>query len=125
MRSCHTPHVTTDRPAAALLEARAKVLHDLEARDLADASVVSTLEASLTERKWWLEQWEEGAAFVPGLVAQDVQDALLDADSRWPRCDSCAQVAEHSLGLEPALGADPHWVCHEAGLVVAALGGLT
>ena len=28
-----------------------------------------------------------------GLVAQDVQDALFDAGSRWPRCRACASAS--------------------------------
>lgn len=107
-----------------LLEARAKVLHDLEVRGLTDAAVVSALESTLDERKWWVEQWAEGAPFVPGLVAQDVQDTLLDSYRRWPRCTACDQTAEHALHIEPALGEDPHWVCDEAGIAVAPLGSL-
>jgi len=56
-----------------LLKARALVLHDLQARELADAGVVSLLEDAVSVRRWWLEQWTDGAAFVAGLVAQDVQ----------------------------------------------------
>jgi len=40
--------------------------------------VVSLLEDAVSVRGWWLEQWTDGAAFVAGLVAQDVQDALFD-----------------------------------------------
>lgn len=107
-----------------LFGARALVLHDLQARGLADASAVSALESALSERSWWLQQWREGAAFVPGLVAQDVQDSLLDAIGRWPLCRSCDQPAEHALTVSPELGEDPHWVCEESGTVVAALGAL-
>lgn len=116
--------MTDQAPTIVLLEARAKVLHDLEARGFADAAVVSALESTLDERKWWIEQWAEGAPFVPGLVAQDVQDALLDSIGRWPCCTACDQAAEHALSIEPALGEDPHWVCDEAGIVVAPLGEL-
>ena len=107
-----------------LLKARALVLHDLQARELADAGVVSLLEDAVSERRWWLEQWTDGAAFVAGLVAQDVQDALFDDNGRWPRCTSCEVAAEHTLTIEPALGADPHWVCEASADVVAPLGHL-
>lgn len=33
-------------------------------------------------------------------------------------------AAEHALRVSPELGADPHWVCEEAGIVVAPVGGL-
>ncbi|KAA1422893.1 hypothetical protein FE697_012165 [Mumia zhuanghuii] len=107
-----------------LLEARARVLHDLDACRMADAAAVSVLEAALSQRGWWVSQWPDGAPYVVGLVAQDVQDALLDAGSRWPRCRACGEDAEHTLGVEPELGDDPHWVCTESGLEVARLGAL-
>lgn len=109
-----------------LLDARARVLHDLTARDMASADVVSILEEAISERNWWAEQWPEGAVYVPGLVAQDVQDALFDSARRWPLCRSCPNGApEHSLNISPDLGGpDPVWVCEEAGDLVAPLGGL-
>jgi len=113
--------VTTDT----LLTARAAVLHDLAVRGLADARAVSLLEDSLSQRRWWLEQWAEGAMYVPGLVAQDVQDALCDESCRWPRCTSCDRTTPHSLQLRPELGDDPHWVCAESGIDVCPLGRLT
>ncbi|MGH3423094.1 MAG: hypothetical protein ACRDO8_00115 [Nocardioidaceae bacterium] len=113
-----------DPPRDVLLEARAKVLHDLEVRGFADATVVSLLERTLDERRWWVEQWAEGAPFVPGLVAQDVQDTLLDSVGRWPSCRACGETAEHALCIEPPLGENPHWVCDEGGIVVAPLGSL-
>ena len=60
-----------------VMRARALVLHDLEATGVADPATVSVLESALADRGWWLEQWAEGRDFVVGLVAQDVQDALL------------------------------------------------
>ena len=30
----------------------------------------------------------------------------------------------HALEVEPELGADPHWVCHKAGVKVASVGSL-
>ena len=107
-----------------LLSARAAVLHDLEVRGLADARAVSLLEEAITTRRWWLSQWVEGEAYVPGLVAQDVQDALFDDACRWPRCTACDRPTEHSLQITPELGADPRWVCGEVGIEVAPLGGL-
>lgn len=109
-----------------LMTARALVLHDLQARQLDDAKTVSALEESVAHRGWWLSQWEEGRDFVAGLVAQDVQDALVDnSTGRWPLCKACDILDEHSLTIEPELGADPHWVCPESGIVVCPLGGLS
>ncbi|BDH03173.1 MULTISPECIES: hypothetical protein [Streptomyces] len=108
----------------ALHAARALVLADLMASGVAEADVVSLVEESLTQRRWWVEQWPEGADFVAGLVAQDVQDALLDRQGRWPLCPACGTGDPHALDVEPELGPDPHWVCHEAGVDVAAVGSL-
>jgi hypothetical protein len=104
--------------------ARALVIADLVAGDVAEADVVSLVEDSVVERRWWVEQWPEGADFLPGLVAQDVQDALLDKYGRWPLCPVCSHGEPHALEIEPELGADPHWVCHQAGVRVAAVGAL-
>lgn len=126
------PHLEDDAapydgalPDDPLLAARALVLHDLTARGLAQPAVVSMLEEALSERRWWVSQWQEGAAYVSGLVAQDVQDAVLDAVGRWPRCTACDHLTEHALQVAPELGVDPHWVCEESGIVVAPLGRLT
>jgi hypothetical protein len=111
---------------AALHTARAAILADLSAREVADAAVVSLVEDAVTHRRWWLEQWPEGTEYVLGLVAQDVQDALLEQYGRWPICLEC-QAADgdlHALGVEPELGPDPHWVCGKRGVVVAAVGSL-
>lgn len=107
-----------------LLAARAATLRDLSACRLADAERVSLLEQAVSGRRWWLSQWAEGAAFISGLVAQDVQDTLFDHGVRWPRCAACEQTAEHSLSLEPALDPAPRWMCPESGIVVAPLGQL-
>jgi hypothetical protein len=108
-----------------LHRARALMLHDLAARDIADAAVVSLVEDAVAHRRWWAEQWPEGAGFLPGLVAQDVQDALLDRYGRWPLCEECAAGGDpHALSVEPELGPDPHWVCGKHGAVVAAVGEL-
>ena len=109
-----------------LLDARARVLKDLEARHLATAAAVSLLEEAVSERGWWAEQWPEGRVYVAGLVAQDVQDALFDSARRWPVCTACDEDAPlHSLSVSPDLGGpDPVWVCEESGQLVAPLGGL-
>ncbi|MGP3983508.1 hypothetical protein [Streptomyces sp. KR80] len=109
----------------ALHAARALVLDDLTAGGVVQADVVSLVEDAVTHRRWWVEQWPEGVDYVGGLIAQDVQDALLDRYGRWPLCPVCAEGADpHTLGVEPALGPDPHWVCTVAGVVVAPVGGL-
>ncbi|MEV6395530.1 hypothetical protein AB0M39_12260 [Streptomyces sp. NPDC051907] len=108
----------------ALHAARALVLADLAARDVADATVVSLVEDSVTHRRWWVEQWPEGVEYVAGLVAQDVQDALLERYGRWPLCPVCDVGDPHALEVEPELGPDPHWVCGKAGVIVARVGGL-
>lgn len=106
------------------MTARALVLHDLQATGVADAAVVSLLEDAVSQRAWWVDQWPEGRAYVVGLVAQDVQDALLETSGRWPLCPLCDQ-ATHALYVDPDLGGpDPHWVCEEAGAVIAAIGSL-
>jgi hypothetical protein len=113
--------VTPDDP---LIAARALVLHDLEVTDVATAANVSLLETAVSERRWWLDQWSDGRAYVAGLVAQDVQDALLASAGRWPLCTSC-ESPPHALYVDPDIGGpDPHWVCEESGTVVAPLGGL-
>lgn len=110
----------------ALLCARALVLHDLAARGLDTARTVSILDEVLTERRWWVAQWPEGAAYVACLVAQDVQEALLEEVGRWPLCflHRHDHDAPHELRVAPDLGEDPHWVCEEDGCVVAPVGAL-
>ena len=108
------------------LAARALVLADLEARQLATAPAVSALEDAVMSRQWWAEQWPEGAVYVAGLVAQDVQDAVVDSGGRWPECLSCRGAPGHALHIQPDLGGpDPMWVCEESGTAVAALGRLS
>ncbi|RII11677.1 hypothetical protein DSC45_27590 [Streptomyces sp. YIM 130001] len=108
----------------ALHQARALILADLVAGAVAEADVVTLVEDSVTHRRWWVEQWPEGAAYVSGLVAQDVQDALLEKYGRWPLCPACGSGEPHALDVEPELGEDPHWVCGKAGIVVAPVGSL-
>lgn len=101
------------------------MLHDLENTGVADAAAVSALEAAVTDRGWWLEQWAEGRDYVVGLVAQDVQDALLLTNGRWPLCRACEVVEPHALYVQPDLGGpDPTWVCEHSGIAVAAVGEL-
>jgi hypothetical protein len=108
----------------AVLQARALVLHDLTATRFADAAVVSSLEDAVSTRRWWASQWQEGIAYVAGLVAQDIQDSLMDQGRRWPECPRCTG-AVHTLTIEPELGGpDPVWVCEHAGAVIAPLGEL-
>lgn len=109
----------------ALLEARALVLRDLEATGIADPVNVSVLEEAVAARRWWASHWEEGDQFVAGLVAQDVQDALLDRVGRWPLCTACEVEEPHALYIHPDLGGpDPTWVCETSGIEVASLGRL-
>ncbi|MBK3646388.1 MULTISPECIES: hypothetical protein [unclassified Streptomyces] len=119
-----TPDAPVTPLERALHVARALVLADLAAGRVAAADVVSMVEDSVAERRWWVEQWPQGAEFVTGLVAQDVQDALLETYGRWPLCPVCGSGDPHALEVEPELGADPHWVCHKAGVRVAAVGAL-
>ena len=105
--------------------ARALVLRDLQATRVADAEVVSLLEEAVTTRRWWVEQWPEGGTYVAGLVAQDIQDALLERVGRWPLCSACDTEEPHAIYIHPELGGpDPVWVCEESGATVAALGSL-
>lgn len=113
----------TDRDA--LLNARALILHDLAARGYDTARAVSILEDALSARRWWVREWPGGVDYVSGQLAQDVQDKLLDEIGRWPLCKACDAIEPHELHIEPELGADPHWVCHRSGIIVAPLGALT
>lgn len=101
------------------------MLRDLQKTGVADARTVSLLEEAVAQRAWWVEQWAEGRDFVVGLVAQDVQDALLESRGRWPLCTACEDDSPHALYVSPDLGGpDPHWVCEESGTVVAPVGQL-
>ncbi len=113
-----------DGPRDPLLVARALVLRDLTARGMVDPHSVSVVEDAVSQRRWWLSQWAAGDAYISGLVAQDVQDVLFDESFRWPVCDACGDVPEHTLSVEPELGPDPHWACWESGQIVAPLGRL-
>jgi hypothetical protein len=108
----------------ALLHARARVLHDMEATGIADPTTVSTLEEAVASRRWWTSQWEQGQEYAAGLVAQDVQDVLLESHGRWPLCPVC-EDATHALYIHPEIGGpDPVWMCEQTGRAVAPLGDL-
>ncbi|WP_274559931.1 hypothetical protein [Streptomyces spiramyceticus] len=115
---------TTSALEQALHAARALVMADLTAREVAVADVVSLVEDAVAHRRWWVEQWPEGVEYVVGLVAQDVQDALLERYGRWPLCPVCVDSDPHALEVEPELGPDPHWVCAKAAVIVARVGAL-
>jgi hypothetical protein len=110
--------VTVDE---ALLEARARVLHDLTSCGCATPAIVDLVDESVAGRRWWLDQWPDGAPYVACLVAQDVQEAMLEHVGRWP---ACPRHGEHELLVQPDLGEDPRWVCPVDDTVVAALGHL-
>lgn len=108
-----------------LADARARVLADLEASGATGADTVSALEDAVAARRWWADQWPEGASYVAGLVAQDLQDALLTSHGRWPLCRACDHLDPHALYIHPDLGGpDPTWVCEVSGIPVAELGAL-
>jgi hypothetical protein len=114
-----------ENPESALHAARADVLHDLQVTRLAEANVIDLLEDAVATRRWWVEQWPAGASYVAGLIAQDVQDGLLETTGRWPECPVCAQGPPHAVYIHPELGGpDPVWVCEESGATVAPLGCL-
>ncbi len=115
------------RTDEALLDARARVLADLTSTGAADPSSVSALEEALAGRRWWADEWPEGAAYLAGQIAQDVQETLLDAGlGRWPLCHLCEPDAApvHELRISPELGPDPAWICERSDTVAGPLGGL-
>jgi hypothetical protein len=108
-----------------LLRARALVLRDLHVSGAADPASVSALEEVVAGRRWWVTSWDQAPAYVAGLIAQDLQDALLDSRGRWPLCPRC-ENATHPLYIHPDLGGpDPVWVCEETSQEVAPLGALS
>ena len=89
-------------------------------------TAVSALEDAVAARRWWAEQWPEGEMYVAGLVAQDVQDAAIDAGQPVAALPDLSRRAEHALHIQPDLGGpDPVWVCEESGTAVAELGRLS
>ncbi|MGW1996631.1 hypothetical protein [Embleya sp. NPDC001921] len=113
--------MSKDPTDVALLTARALVLADLRTHGVETPETVTVVEHALVERKWWVEQWPDGAAYVPGLIGQDVQEALTEQGTVWP---PCPRHDDHPLYLEAELGEDPHWVCERDAEVIAPLGGL-
>ena len=93
-------------------------------RDL--GPVTADVDAAVAHRRWWLQQWPDGAPHVLGLLAQDVQEQVHRRDPSWPVCPepSCPERGRHALFVEPDLGPDPFWTCHRTGLPVAAVGAL-
>ncbi len=110
-----------DEVSAALLQARALVLHDIVACRADVPSIVDVLDGAVHDREWWVRNWPDGARYLAGQVAQDVQDQLVDTEGRWPPCPA---HPEEALQLEPPMGADPHWVCGLGCGEVAPLGAL-
>lgn len=109
-------------PDEAIAVAEAALRADLHATACWTPSTERLLGTALAARRSWAEAWPEGAEHVPGLVAQDVQEAVhANVDPHWP---VCAEHADHALVIEPDLGPDPFWVCEVTGLPVAAIGTL-
>lgn len=105
----------------ALADARARLLNDFSATVPTSAVVVDALEDALTARREWATHWPDGAQYLPCLVAQDVQEAVVQVVGRWP---TCRMDGSHQLHVTPDLGADPHWVCESCSRVAAPVGGL-
>lgn len=119
------PRPVEDLLRDTLMRARALVLRDLGECGCLSAPVIDIVEDAVAGRQWWVEQWPDGAAYVAGLVAQDVQDAMLESVGRWPACPRHDPDDDpHELLVEPDLGPDPRWVCPREGVVVAAVGAL-
>lgn len=109
-------------PEEALAAAATGVRRDLERTGRCRRRALRALEESLAHRQWWVSAWPEGADHLPGLVAQDVQEAVqAQLDAHWP---PCPEHRDHALFVEPDLGPDAFWVCHRTGLPVATIGGL-
>lgn len=108
-----------------LLRARARVVADLVARALDVPSHVDLVDDVVASRRWWLEQWPEGAEHLAGQIAQDVQDAMAEtAGLRWPACLACDDEVVHELRITPELGPHPRWVCETSGQDAGPLGAL-
>jgi len=93
---------------------------------LRDGGPPEPVAAAVEHRRWWLAQWADGAPYVLGLLAQDVQEAVHAHDPLWPACleTSCPERLAQPMFVEPDLGPDPFWTCHRTGLPVAAVGQL-
>jgi hypothetical protein len=104
-----------DATAEVLAQATATVLRDCPQHP-------HLVEAAAEERRWWLDEWPDGAAYILCLLAQDVQESVqAKVDPDWPLCP---EHGDHALLVEPDLGPDPFWVCHRTGLPVAQVGSL-
>ena len=90
-------------------------------RDLADPRRDALLDSCVEQRRWWVQQWADGAVYLTCLLAQDVQEAVHETDPSWP---VCPEHGDHALVVEPDLGTDPFWVCDVTGLPVAPVGSL-
>ena len=66
------------REGADLSALREEGIHLAQALEARTSHMVSALDEACSQRRWWVEQWPEGSAYVAGLIAQDVQDALVD-----------------------------------------------
>jgi hypothetical protein len=105
-----------------LAEAATAAQHDLAVTGTWTDATEAAVAASVESRRWWLEQWPAGGEHLLGLVAQDVQEWVHDhVDSDWP---TCPEHLDHALFVEPDLGPDPFWVCHQTGLPLAGVGQL-
>jgi hypothetical protein len=113
--------VTAEPIDEALSEARARLVHDLSSTKADQPRCVDVVDGVVHERRSWLEQWPDGAAFITCLVAQDVKEELAGVIGRWPQCPT---TPGHELQVEPDLGEDPHWVCEDCALPVARVGEL-
>ena len=106
---------------AALADARARLLHDLETTVATTPAHIDALEDAIADRRRWAEPWPAGAAFLTCLIAQDLQETLDAERERWP---TCRVDGRHQLRVEPELGDDPAWVCEDCRVVVAPIGHL-
>ena len=116
-----------DTVTDALLQARARVVHDLAACGLDTAACVSVVDAAVSARRWWADEWPDGEQFLTCLVAQDVQEALLDSTGRWPSCradhtDDDAGLLAHPVRVLAEVGCHPQLVLGY--VVVARVGDL-
>jgi hypothetical protein len=105
------------------VDATSEVLAQAQAALLRDCPQHPDLvESAAAERRWWLDEWPDGAPYILCLLAQDVQEAVqARTDPDWP---VCPEHRDHALLVEPDLGPDPFWVCHRTGLPVAQVGSL-
>lgn len=114
-------------PDDALAAAEQALAADLRATNSWTPAARAALDEALAARREWVAAWPAGAEHVPGLVAQDVQEAIHERiDRGWPHCAGreATDHDDHALTIEPDLGPDPFWVCDVSGFPVAPVGGL-